>query len=120
MTKGKRTGKEKGLRRDGLVLWGIRGLLRLQSRWADWMERKTENISPKMWAVLLTGFVMVSVGFNAWLIWYSISGKDRQEISVTPVQKPGYITRPGNEVLDSLVKDSLLRNNNNERQNDRK
>ncbi|WP_268224947.1 hypothetical protein [Sinomicrobium oceani] len=100
--------KEKGQHRDKAILWAIRGLLQIQSRWADWMERKTENISARAWAVLLVGFVVISAGFNTWLIWHSLSGREQQEVSVTPAQKPGHITGSGSEALDSLVKDSLF------------
>lgn len=100
--------KQKGQNRDKAVLWTIRGLLRFQARWTDWMERKTQNVSPRTWAVLLAGFVVVSAGFNAWLIWYNLTGKDRQEISVTPPEKDRYITGPGDKVQDSLLRDSLL------------
>lgn len=110
MKSARKTSKEKGQHRDKAVLWIIRGLLHLQSRWADWMEQRTQNISPRTWAVLLAGFVMVSVSFNAWLIWKSLSEKEHAEVSVTPLEKTGYTTRESTQ--DSLVKDSLMKKKN--------
>lgn len=58
----------------------IQHLRYLQSAWASWMERKTSTITPGTWYILLLLFVMVSIAFNSWLIYDSLTDREGREI----------------------------------------
>jgi hypothetical protein len=72
------------------------------------MERKTGNISPGTWYILLLLFIVVSTGFNAWLIYNSLTDRDQQEISITTIKRRGYPTYGEKEKKDNLFKNSSM------------
>lgn len=98
LRKKKITGRERQ-GQDRIVLQGVRALLKWQSRWAGWMDRKTEEFSRRTWMALLVFFVLVSIGYNGRMVFKSLSGKEKHQLSVAPIETPGNIT--GSVPVDS-------------------
>ncbi|MBC9795355.1 hypothetical protein [Sinomicrobium weinanense] len=90
--------------RDKLVLWVIDRILNIQSRWAAWIDRKTSHISPKAWVLLLACFVLVSVAYNTWLIWHSLTFKEKQIIQIPPASKESRDHDDSLKAFDSILK----------------
>lgn len=74
----------------------------IQSQWADWIDHKTESISPRTWALLLAGFVLVAIGYNTWLIWDSLTRNDKQVIQTNTELKNLEGDHHNKKVFDSV------------------
>lgn len=69
--------------------------LRLQSRWAKWMAKRTESFSRGNWTLLLILFVLLTGGYSTYLLVSSFTAKERKAFSITPIRKPGHLTETG-------------------------
>jgi hypothetical protein len=62
--------------------------LRLQYKYANWLERKTAHLSRKSWIVILFCFIIFTSGCSICLIVNGFSGNTTKSIIVTPITKP--------------------------------
>lgn len=99
MLRKKKTTGKKGQVQERIVLRGIGRLLKWQSRWAIWMNRKTKKFSERTWMALLVFFALGSIGYNGRMVYKSLSGKEKHQLPVTPIETPENIT--GNVPVDS-------------------
>ncbi|SFB79541.1 hypothetical protein SAMN04487891_102377 [Flagellimonas taeanensis] len=82
----------------------IQLLRHVQGTWASWMERKTSTITPGTWYILLLLFVMVSIAFNSWLIYDSLTDREGREIYLSTVGKRDAPFSDDNGQNDTLSK----------------
>ena len=73
----------------------VNACLRLQTRWAQWMGRRTEHLSRKTLLLILLAFIFIAGGYSIYLIGQSFSGNQTNTFSVTPIKKPGHILQTG-------------------------
>ncbi len=71
------------------------GYKRLQSGWANWMEKRTKNFSRHTWFVLLVLFVVFTGSYSAYLAVHAIADKGHPSFSITPIKKPKHLTETG-------------------------
>lgn len=76
--------------------------LRLQTRWAKWMEKRTESFSKSTWTVLLVLFVLLTGGYSTYLLVNSFTAKAGKAFSITPISKPGHLTETGDVKAEVL------------------
>ncbi len=69
--------KERGPGPETAIALIIRVLLRVQAKWAKWMERRTANIPPNGMYLLLLLLVLCSATYNGWVIYDSLSDRER-------------------------------------------
>lgn len=72
-------------------------ILRLQRRWAGYMQRWSETFSTRSKRVILVLFCLCTGGYSAYIAVSSIGGKSKSYFSVTPIRTPINITRTGDE-----------------------
>lgn len=77
--------------------------IRLQTRWAKWMEKRTESFSKGNWTVLLVLFVLLSGGYSTYMLLSSFITKERKAFSITPISKPGHLTETGDVKAQALL-----------------
>ncbi len=76
--------------------------LRLQTRWAKWMEKRTESFSRRNWTLLLILFVMLTGGYSTYLLVSSFTAKAGKAFTITPIRKPGHLTETGDAKADAV------------------
>ncbi len=98
----------------------------VQTKWAKWMGRRTENLSRRKMILLLLLFTSLTAGHSIFLIGKSVSGNQANSVSVTDVKIPKHVTKLGgarpqqditvnNDVFQRIIHfreymDSLARN----------
>ena len=73
----------------------VNACLRLQTRWARWMDRRTEHLSSRTLLLLLLAFIALAGGYSICLIGQSFSGNQASAFSVTPIITPGRVLQTG-------------------------
>ncbi|MBT2591405.1 hypothetical protein J7E50_14340 [Pedobacter sp. ISL-68] len=81
---------------------GEASLYRLQSRWAKWMEKRTESFSRGHWTLILILFVLITGGHSTYLLVSSFSSKERKVFLITPISKPRHLTETGDVKAEAL------------------
>jgi hypothetical protein len=76
--------------------------LRLQSRWAKWMEKRTESFSRGNWTLLLILFVLFTGGYSTYLLVSGFTARAGKAFTITPIRKPGHLTETGDAKADAL------------------
>jgi len=76
---------------DRLLRKMVNTCLRLQTRWARWMDRRAEHLSRRTLFLLLLAFIVLADGYCIYLIVQSFSGNQASAFSVTPILKPGHV-----------------------------
>lgn len=76
--------------------------IRVQSKWADYMQRKTEGLSHKAKKWCLTLFCLLSVGCSLYLIIESFTGTSKRSLGVAPINVPVHSTQTGEEATRSF------------------
>jgi len=76
--------------------------LRMQTRWAKWMEKRTESFSRGNWTLLLILFVLLTGGYSTYLLVSSFTAKAGKAFTITPIRKPGHLTETGDAKADAL------------------
>ena len=71
------------------------GYKRVQSGWANWMMKRTENFSRRTWFMLLALFVLSVSAYSIYLVVSTINAKGATSFSVTPIRKPKHLTETG-------------------------
>lgn len=73
---------------------------RLQSGWANWMMKRTENFSQRTWIVLLILFVLSIGSYSTYVGVSAFTNKRSNTITITPIKKPKHITETGEANLE--------------------
>lgn len=68
-----------------------------QSRWAEWMQRKTEKLSGKGMFMVLLVFVLLAGGYSIYLIGRSFSENLTPSFSIIFIKRPAHIQETGDE-----------------------
>lgn len=76
--------------------------LRLQTRWAKWMEKRTGSFSRGNWTLLLILFVMLTGGYDAYLLVSSFTAKAGKAFTITPIRKPRHLNETGDAKADAV------------------
>jgi hypothetical protein len=80
---------------DRVLSQMVNACLRLQTRWARWMDRRTEHLSRRTLLLLLLAFIALAGGYSIHLIGQSFSGNQASVFSVTPIIKLGHVLQTG-------------------------
>ena len=86
---------EPGQIHDRVLRQMVNACLRLQTRWARWMDRRTEHLSSRTLLLLLLAFIALAGGYSICLIGQSFSGNQASAFSVTPIITPGRVLQTG-------------------------
>jgi len=82
---------------------GMQALYRnVQCRWATIMEKFTAKLSYGNWKIVLALFVLLTGGYNVYLIVNAFTHKDIKTFSVTPIRKPGHFDKTGDTGTGNL------------------
>lgn len=95
--KKKQKAKKQHVVQDQLLKSIVHTSVKWQSRWAVWMQQKTEKLSGKGKLMMLLIFVLLTGSYSIYLIGKSFSGNQTYSFSITPIKKPAYIQKNGNE-----------------------
>lgn len=99
----KRQRKENTLATENGIAKGATSFyLRLQSRWAKWMEKRTESFTRGNWTLLLVLFVLLTGGYSTYLLVSSFTANERKAFLITPIVKPGHLTETGDAKVEAL------------------
>ncbi|HQS33990.1 MAG: hypothetical protein ACYCZO_10515 [Daejeonella sp.] len=81
---------------ESKVAKGMQALYRnLQCTWATYMEKLTAKLSSGNWKIVLVLFVLLTGGYNAYLILNAFTQKEIKSFAVTPIKKPEHLTQTG-------------------------
>ena len=99
--KQKVTGKNEA--RDKIAKNSARYFILSQTKWAAWMQRKTERMSGKGKVMALILFCMLAGGNSIYIATSSFSGKQAPPFSVGSIKQPKYIQNPDDEKTRASV-----------------
>lgn len=88
---------------DRILRQMVNACLRLQTRWARWMGKRTEHLSRKTLLLLLLVFIFIAGGYSSYLIGQSFQGNLANVFSVTPIIKPGHIEHTGDNASQQVM-----------------
>lgn len=95
--------KSEGEPKTNALSKGIQaGYKRIQSGWANWMMRRTENFSLRTWLLLLILFVISTSTYSVYLAVSAIKWKGESAITIIPVKKPRHVTGTEETAKDAL------------------
>jgi hypothetical protein len=77
--------------------------IRVQSKWAHYMQRRTEGLSQKAKKWCLTLFCLFSVGCSLYLIIESFTGTSKQNLGVASINVPTHSAQTGDEATRSFL-----------------
>lgn len=95
--KKKQKAAEKQEMQDQLLKSIVHTCLKWQSRWAVWMQQKTEKLSGKGKLVVLLIFVLLTGSYSIYLIGKSFSGNRTPSFSIISIKRPAHIQEDGDE-----------------------
>ncbi len=75
-----------------------KGYLFIQGEWAQWMTKKTANVSFSCLLVIWVFCVASAAGYSMYLIVNSLSGTTTNSISVTPMVTPLKLVETGDAI----------------------
>lgn len=82
---------------------GIQALYRnLQCTWATGMEKLTAKLSYGNWKIVLVLFVLLTSGYNVYLVVNAFTHKNIKSFSVTPIRKPEHLSKTGDTRAGTL------------------
>ena len=93
--------------KDKIAYKASNQLLRLQSKFAQILEKKTANVSLKQIKILLVVFCLLWGGLSAFFITQAIAFQKRHSISIEPIYLPQYSTETGEPI--SPLSDTIKR-----------
>lgn len=73
--------------------------LRLQSKWAGWMQGKSERLSGKTKLILLLVFIGLVGGYSLYLIAENFLYKGTSTFYISPIKKPEHVQQSGDVVM---------------------
>ncbi|MFV8324944.1 hypothetical protein [Flavobacterium sp. ZS1P14] len=76
-----------------------KGYLIVQGKWAQWMTKKTANISPTNLLVMWVFFIAFSTGYSMYLIVASLSGVATTDSIITPIVKPSKLPESDDDTI---------------------
>jgi hypothetical protein len=76
----------------------VNNCIRCQSRWAVWMQRKTEKLSERGKVMMLLIFVLLTGSYSIYLIGKSFENQTTL-LSITPIKSPKHFSQSGDEAL---------------------
>jgi hypothetical protein len=76
--------------------------IRLQQRWANFMQRYTERLSHNGKLIALSLFCLIAGSLSVYLIANSIMSRKASSFTVTPLKKPPYTNKSGDENTKAL------------------
>lgn len=82
---------------DKLAAGIVMKCLRVQGKWADCLQRKTNSLSLKARKYSLVLFCLLSVGSSLYLIVESVTGTSNKNLGVAPIRVPVHATQNGEE-----------------------
>lgn len=77
--------------------------IRVQGKWADYIQRKTNRLSLKMRKYGLVLFCLLSVGCSLYLIIESFTGSSNKNFGATPIHMPVHSIQTGEEATRSFL-----------------
>ena len=83
--------------RDKIAKSAARYFILWQTKWAAWMQQKTERLSGKGKVMVLILFCMLAGGTSIYIATSSFSGKQAPPFSVGSIKQPKYIQNPDDE-----------------------
>ena len=84
--------------KDRIALKVSNQLLRLQTKFAEILEKKTANVSFRQIKILLIVFCLLWGGLSALFIMQAIVFQKRHSISIEPIQMLQYSTKTGEPI----------------------
>lgn len=81
----------------------VKGCIQVQTKWAAYMQRKTEGLSPKAKKYCLLLFCLLSVGCSLYLIIESFIGTSKKNIGVAPIDVPVHAAQNGEKYTRSFL-----------------
>lgn len=81
----------------------VSACIRIQQKWADFMQRHTERFSRNGKLIILSFFCLSAGGLSLYLIGSSVSSRKASSITVIHLKKPSYAGKSGDENTKALV-----------------
>lgn len=76
--------------------------IRLQQRWAHFMQRQTERLSPSEKLIILSLFCLTTASLSLYLIASSVSGRREYSFTVTHLKRSPFAGMSGNENIKAI------------------
>lgn len=71
---------------------GAQGYVRVREGWVQWMQRRTNKVTPRGWKVGLTSLVVCMGMYCTWIV---IDGfQPRTPLRIESIRRPRYVTAP--------------------------
>ncbi len=77
--------------------------IRLQQRWADFMQRHTERFSRNGKLIILSLFCVTAAGISIYFIASNVTSHKASSFTVIHLKKPTYAVKLGDENTKALV-----------------
>lgn len=80
-------------------------IIKVQKKTAKWMEHRTEDLHQHHWVMILGSFVLLTAGYNSYLISRSIFSNEHKVFSITSIREPISLVETSsykNQKVDSL------------------
>ena len=93
--------------KDRMALKVSNQLLRLQTKFAEMMEKKTANVSLRQIKILLVLFCVIWGGLSALFITQAVLFQKKHTLSIDPIHLPEHSIKtgePNNPLKDSINK----------------
>ncbi len=90
-------GQSQNIVLDKVAAGIVRPCLQIQSKWAAYMQRKTNHLSATTKKISLALFCLFSLGCSFYLIIQSFTGNAKKGLGVAPIKMPVHSTQTGEE-----------------------
>lgn len=89
--------------KDKLATGLVQKCIEVKSKWADYLQRKTNKLSSSTKKYCLLLFCFLSVTCSIWLIVQSFDGTKTKRLIVVPISVPAHPVETGEEKLRSYA-----------------
>jgi hypothetical protein len=86
---------------DKVAVGIVTKCLRVQGKWADYMQRRANRLSPRAKKYSLVLFCALSVSCSLYLIIEGFKGYSTKDLGVAPIHVPVHTTETGDEATRS-------------------
>lgn len=81
----------------------VSACIRLQQKWADFMQRHAERLSRKGKLIVLSLFCLTAGSLSIYLIASSVTSRRASSFTIIPLKKRPYTVKSGDEITKALV-----------------